>query len=55
MAESETLYAVQGDYGFGDGWEAVTHDTDRAAAMSLLADYRANEPGIPFRVRKVRA
>ena len=45
---------VQGDYGYGDGWECVTGAETLEEARALLKDYRENEPGIPFRIRRVR-
>lgn len=45
---------VQGNYGFGHGYECVCGAHDRREARALLRDYQANEPGVPFRIRTVR-
>jgi len=45
-------YDVQGNYGYG--WEAVTCEETRREALKRLREYRENEPGVPFRVKRVR-
>lgn len=47
-------YDVEGNYGYGDGWEAVTCEDSRREARERLREYRDNEPGVPFRIRKRR-
>lgn len=47
-------YDIEGNYGYGHGYEAVTTEDDRAGARERLREYRENEPGIPFRIRKRR-
>lgn len=47
-------YQVHGDYGFGHGFEVVCAEIDRAAAKQRLKEYQENEPGIPFKLKKVR-
>lgn len=47
-------YEVQGNYGYGHGWECVTSEATKAEASERLREYRENEPGVPFRVRRVR-
>ena len=44
-------WQVQGDYGYGDGFECVAAEDTKAEAMARLAEYRENEPGVRFRVR----
>lgn len=44
-------FDVQGDY--GQGWEVVTAGT-KAEATANLREYRENEPGIPFRIRRAK-
>lgn len=43
-------YEVQGNYGYGQGWEAVTTETTRKEGLERLREYRVNEPGVPFRL-----
>lgn len=45
-------YEVQGDY--GQGWEMVTTEDNPRAAKESLRTYRENEPGIPFRTKRVK-
>lgn len=45
-------YVVEGNY--GSGWEAVTFCDTRVGAAYAVRDYRANEPGTPFRTRRVK-
>lgn len=46
-------YDIEGDYGFG--WEIVTCETEYSKALARLSEYRQNEPGVPFRINKVKA
>jgi hypothetical protein len=48
-----TEYEVQGNY--GHGYECVTSEATKAEANERLREYRENEPGVPFRVRRVTA
>jgi len=41
---------VQGNYGYGHGWEHVDSSDSEQGAYDAMALYRANEPGVPFRV-----
>jgi len=43
-------YAVEGDY--GHGYEEVTAEDSFLAARDRLREYRENEPGVPFRMKK---
>lgn len=43
-------WQVQGDYGYGHGYEEVTAADTRKEAMQYLREYRENEPGIPFKI-----
>jgi hypothetical protein len=43
---------VQGDY--GQGWECATGAATRREARDYLKEYRANEPGVPFRIKVIR-
>lgn len=43
-------YEIQGDYGYGHGWEKVTTEETWSAAKEQLRTYRENEPGVPFKI-----
>lgn len=43
-------YQVQGNYGYGHGFEMVTAEDTYKEAKASLREYRDNEPGIPFRI-----
>ncbi len=47
-------YEVQGNYGYGRGFECVTTEDTRREARARLREYRENEPGVPFRLKAVR-
>ena len=47
-------WEVQGNYWYGHGWECVTTATKLSEAWEHLKEYRENEPGAAFRVKKVR-
>jgi hypothetical protein len=52
--EQETWWEVQGNYGYGDGWEMLTtHDT-RREALESLKEYEDNEPQFVHRVSRKR-
>lgn len=46
-----TEWHVRGNY--GQGFEVVYIATSKDEADSILNDYRQNEPGVPFTVRRV--
>jgi hypothetical protein len=52
--KTRDVYEVRGDYGHGHGFETVTAETERAEARARLREYRENEPGIKFKIVKVR-
>lgn len=43
---------VQGNY--GHGYETVTGAENWTDAKRLIREYRENEPGVPFRLKRVR-
>lgn len=49
----EREYQVHGLY--VGGWQELTASPTREEALELIRDYKANEPRIMFRLRKVRA
>ena len=46
-------YEVQGRYAYG--WETVCTEDTRAEAEQRLAEYNANEPEFPHRIKRVRS
>lgn len=44
--KTEVLYVVQGDYGYGDGWEDVTASLNYAEVLRDLLTYRKESPGV---------
>lgn len=54
MRKTEDEYEVQGNYGYGHGFECVTAETSFKEARERLKEYRENEPGFPFRIVKKR-
>ncbi len=47
-------YEVQGYYGQQYGWECVTGAENRREAQEHRREYRENEPGTAFRIKKMR-
>ena len=47
------IYEIQGDYGFGYGFETVCAEYNYKDAKQRLKEYRENEKGI-FRIKKTR-
>lgn len=45
---------VQGNYGYGHGYECVCGASTMKEARGTLREYRANEPGVPFRIKNIR-
>lgn len=43
-------WAVQGDYGYGHGWEDLYCDTDKAIVKENFKRYCEAEKGVKFRV-----
>lgn len=52
MSKQKYYYAVEGDYGYGHGYEEVTAEDSFLEARDRLREYRENEPGVPFRMKK---
>lgn len=50
----EFEYEIQGNYGYGNGYECLTTEASRAEARVQLKCYQDNEPGLPLRIKKVR-
>lgn len=47
-------YDVQADYGYGYGFETVTCEPTSMEAAARVKEYRANDPGVTFRIARVR-
>lgn len=54
VRKTEDVYNVEGNYGYGYGWEVVCASLDRKEARADLRAHRDNEPGVPFRITKRR-
>jgi hypothetical protein len=52
--KTRTEWDIQGYYDKATGWELVTCAATWKEARESLKEYRANEPGIPFRAKKLR-
>ena len=48
------LYVVQGNYGYGDGWEDLCQDIISKLAYDNLKDYRVNDSTGHFRIIRRR-
>jgi hypothetical protein len=46
-------YDIEGNYGYG--YEMVTCEENIREARARLREYRENEPGTAFRIKRVRA
>jgi len=49
VAKTKKICVVQGNYGYGHGWEDLTAEDTRKECLARLREYRANESA-PFRV-----
>ena len=45
VPKTRLIWVVQGNYGYGQGWEDVTAETERKEALARLREYRENSPG----------
>jgi len=48
-----TIYVLQGDYGYGDGWEDLTAEDTKEAIRERRREYQDNEGGV-YRIVKRR-
>ena len=53
-AKTKLIHVVQGNYGYGHGWEDLTAEDTRKEALVRLREYRKNEAGTPFRLIRRR-
>lgn len=54
VPKTKLVHVVQGNYGYGHGWEDLTAEDDRVEARARLREYRENESGTPFRLIRRR-
>jgi hypothetical protein len=54
VPKTRMLWVVQGNYGYGHGWEDVTATETWKEAKGYLREYRENERGVPFRTIRRR-
>lgn len=47
-------YNIEGDYGYGQGFEVVNTEKTWPEAKRSVKEYRQNQQGIPFRITKKR-
>jgi hypothetical protein len=52
--KTKLVYVVQGNYGYGHGWEDLTAEESGNEAKARLREYRENEHGVPFRLIRRR-
>lgn len=52
--KTKLVYVVQGNYGYGHGWEDLTAEENGNEARARLREYRENERGTPFRLVRRR-
>lgn len=45
---------VEGNYGFGHGWESVSAESSYTEARNRLLEYRENDPGSAYRIKRRR-
>jgi hypothetical protein len=54
VPKTRLIWVVQGNYGYGSGWEDVTAEESSKEIRERIREYRENEPGVPFRLRRRR-
>jgi hypothetical protein len=52
--KTRDVWVVQGNYGYGHGWEDLTAEETFKEIRQRVKEYRENEPGVPFRVKLTR-
>lgn len=52
--KTQDVYEIQGNYGYGYGFECVNTETTRLKAKKSVREYRENEKGTTFRIVKKR-
>lgn len=54
IRKTRDYFELQGNYGYGHGWECLTAELTIRAARDQRKCYRENEPGTPTRIVKKR-
>lgn len=54
VAKTKLVWVVQGNYGYGHGWEDLTAEESGKEARDRIREYRENERGVPFRLIRRR-
>ena len=54
VPKTKLIHVVQGNYGYGHGWEDLTAEGTRKEALARLREYRENEAGVSFRLIRRR-
>lgn len=54
VPKTRVIFVVQGNYGYGHGWEDVTAEERGKEGLKRLREYRENEVGVPFRLIRRR-
>ena len=52
IRKTKDIFELQGNYGYGDGWECLTAEESRREIRERLREYRENEGGRYRIVRK---
>lgn len=52
--KTQDVYEIQGNYGYGHGFECVNTETTMFDARRSMRKYRENEKGTTFRIVKKR-
>lgn len=47
-------WEIQGNYGYGDGWECVCTEDNRKEGFQRLKEYRENDNRNAYRIQKKR-
>lgn len=50
VRKTKDVRVIQGNYGYGHGWEDVCEEYSFREGKCRLKEYRENERGIPFRM-----
>jgi len=54
VRKTKDEYEIQGNYGYGDGWECETTEETYKEAKEQLKAYRENISEVPHRIVKKR-
>ena len=54
VRKTRDSWELQGNYGYGHGWETLTAEDKYREIRQRAKEYRDNEPGTRLRIRLVR-